>query len=176
VNNWIKNLFWKEAIVTDINGLPSGNDIIPMPEVKPTRPEKNISEPVLSFVDCVRDNPQRFSVQRDFIYTITPVTLRLSHQFEDYRCYRIKDKHLNLGWFIAGRAYSNPSFYMQMTKNGIFQFQPALFLTNDEKFFIVKELTKIFQDRQDRKDRLDKLRKERHVRDERNRLKEIYCK
>lgn len=116
--NWIKNLF-KE---------------------KP----KDISEPVLSFVECVRQNPKRFQI---------------NVVIEDPFCYLYScfDKEKGIIHWMA--SYKNKE----------------CFLTIDEKIYIRSELTKIYKSGPERKERYIKLKKMRKDRDERNRLKKIYC-
>lgn len=61
--DWWKSLFSGSG-ETDELGFPvmKREDIPPMPKVKPPKPEKDISEPVLSFVEIYKENPKRFKV------------------------------------------------------------------------------------------------------------------
>lgn len=61
--DWWKSLFSGSG-ETDQLGFPvlKSEDIPPMPEVKPPKPGKDISEPVLSFVEVYKANPKRFKV------------------------------------------------------------------------------------------------------------------
>ena len=56
------NSLWEGNQNVDENGLPRLTESISMPEVKPCKPEKNISDPVLSFVEVYKANPKRFKV------------------------------------------------------------------------------------------------------------------
>lgn len=62
--DWWKSLFSGSG-ETDELGFPvlKREDILPMPEVKPPKPEKEISEPVLSFIEVYKANPKRFKVR-----------------------------------------------------------------------------------------------------------------
>lgn len=59
---WWSDLFKMKDVVVD-SGLPKVQNPLPMPNVKPTKPEKDISEPVISFVECVRNDPKRFRIK-----------------------------------------------------------------------------------------------------------------
>lgn len=48
----------------DENGLPRLTETVPMPEVKACKPEKDISEPVLSFIKLYKESPKNFTVKR----------------------------------------------------------------------------------------------------------------
>lgn len=56
------NSLWEGNKNVDENGLPRLTEATPIPEVKPCKPEKDISEPVLSFVEVYKANPKRFKV------------------------------------------------------------------------------------------------------------------
>ncbi|RYY51301.1 MAG: hypothetical protein EOO06_00810 [Chitinophagaceae bacterium] len=64
--NWIKELFHTDELPKDHNRLPLVICEIPMPEVKPTKPETgvppDISEPVLAIVECMKKYPSRFKL------------------------------------------------------------------------------------------------------------------
>lgn len=61
--DWWKSLF-SDSGETDELGFPTlkRENITPMSEVKPCKPQKNISEPVLSFIEVYKANPKRFKV------------------------------------------------------------------------------------------------------------------
>jgi hypothetical protein len=169
--NWFEKLFGNgDNIPCDENGLPYVKDIIPMPKVKPCKPEKDISEPVLSFVKCVRENPKRFIAESS----------ETSHYFlnntdiEDYRAYKIYDKVAKKGWYLLGKYYSNTWFVGGYPGEGGPLYNNPFFLTEDEKAYVLKEVKLVMNYRGERKVRLERIRKERRIRDERNRLKEIY--
>lgn len=56
------NSLWEGNPNVYENGLPRLTETVPMPEVKPCKPEKDISEPVLSFLEVYKANPKRFKV------------------------------------------------------------------------------------------------------------------
>lgn len=56
------NSLWEVDQNVDENDLPQLTETIPIPEVKPPKAEKDISEPVLSFVKVYKTNPKRFKV------------------------------------------------------------------------------------------------------------------
>lgn len=59
------NSLWEGNQNVDENGLPKLTEFIPMPEVKPCKPEEDISEPVLSFIKLYKENPKNFRVRRE---------------------------------------------------------------------------------------------------------------
>lgn len=63
--NWIKKLFASDKVETDQWGLPKFDCNIPMPEVKPCKQEKNISEPVHVIVKNMLEHPQRWKVKTE---------------------------------------------------------------------------------------------------------------
>lgn len=171
--NWFKRIFCSQEEFNahvDINGLPSVDNILPMPKVKPCKPEKDISEPVLSFVECVRNNPKRFDVEEHqggyFHYST-------GHGGE-YKLYKLWDKSIKKGWKIKGARYVDYGPWVVEYVPGARYFSDTFFLTEDEKKYIIKEVKEIMEYRKERKTTLDKIRTERRIRDERNRLKEIY--
>lgn len=64
IKSWWKSLF-REPDVTNF-GLPKVTCDVPMPKVKPLKPEKDISEPVLSFIEVYKANPKRFKVKKEY--------------------------------------------------------------------------------------------------------------
>lgn len=56
------NSLWEGNQNVDENGLPRLTETVPMSEVKPCKPEKDISEPVFSFLEVYKVNPKRFKV------------------------------------------------------------------------------------------------------------------
>lgn len=61
IKSWWK-AFWGDDQRVSENGLPPVTETLPMPEVKPCKPEKNISEPVISFIKLYKENPKRFRI------------------------------------------------------------------------------------------------------------------
>jgi hypothetical protein len=65
--NWFKKLFGiVDRSSQEYDGLPLVKNVVPMPEVKLPRADKDISEPIISFVKCVQENPKRFKVLYDY--------------------------------------------------------------------------------------------------------------
>lgn len=64
IKSWWKSLFQEPDLST--SGLPKVTCDVPMPEVKPPKPEKNISEPILSFIEVYKSNPKRFKVKKEY--------------------------------------------------------------------------------------------------------------
>lgn len=62
LKSWWDSL-WEGNQNVDEDGLPQITETIPMPEVKPCKPEKDISEPVLSFIKLYKENPRNFRVK-----------------------------------------------------------------------------------------------------------------
>ena len=120
---------------------------------------KDISEPVISFVECVRNNPRRFK------YAVFPV--------EDqgrYTClemYTLKDR-------VSGEIFT--ARRNRMYRYGETPWTFPAFVTKDEGDFLAEQLHIIFSGKKERLVRLKTLRKERTARVERDRLKSIYCK
>lgn len=65
IKSWWNNLFQEPDLST--SGLPKVTCDVPMPKVKTPKPEKDISEPVLSFIEAYKANPKRFKVKRNLI-------------------------------------------------------------------------------------------------------------
>lgn len=169
--NWFKQLFGiSDKTETDEMGLPKVSVEIPMLKVKPTKGD-DISEPVLSFVKCVQENPKRFNAYSDTNHCYIMST----NNPEDYKAYKIYDKVAEKGWYLCGCYYSNVWFIGGYPGEGGPMYSDPFFLTEDEKSFIIREVKAIMQYRGGRKEKLEQIRKERRIRDERNRLKEIYC-
>lgn len=169
--NWFKQLFGiGDKMETDIHGLPFVTNIVPMPKVKPCKADIDISEPVISFVECVRNNPKRFEVNEftgDYFYYTNQIL-----DPEDYKSYTLWDKVTKEGWSVQGSRYIGPILvYLSHTDRC---YSNPSFLTTDERVYIIKEIKDIMEYRKVRKIKLDQIRKDRRIRDERNRLKEIY--
>lgn len=157
---WIKSLFKEDQLSKDIGKVL---------EVKQAK-GKNISEPVLSFVKCVQENPKRFLAEssESIHYYLSGVNP------EDSRGYKIYDKVAKKGWYLLGKYFSNPWFVHGYPGEGGPFYNDPFFLTEDEKAYILKEVKLVMEHRGERKVRLNQIRKERRIRDERSRLKEIY--
>lgn len=171
--NWFEKLFGNgDNIPCDEHGLPYEKDIIPMPKVKPCKPEKDISEPVLSFIKCVRENPKRFVVKSDYEYFGLKISNSLvirSTEPERYH-FCLEDKVTKESWTLCKDIVL--SFYSGF-KESKHTYNPE-WLTEDEKEYLITSIKTIFHHRRNRKEKLQDIRKQRRIRDERNRLKEIY--
>jgi hypothetical protein len=133
----------------------------------------NISEPVISFLKTVRENPKRFKVGVD-------CSTYLVHSIEeipDYKAYKIWDKDLSVGWYVKGSRWIGSSVFLLEYDRSSLKFchyEHVFFLTEDEKEYLIKEISSIMNYRIDRKTKLDKIREDRRIRDTRNELKELY--
>lgn len=173
--NWLKRIFCsQDEYDVHVNGLPpvSVSVDIPMPKVKPCKPEKDISEPVLSFVKCVRENPKRFVVKSDYEYFGLKFSNNLAIRSTEPETYHfcLQDKVTKESWTLCKDIVL--SFYPG-SKEIKHTYNPE-WLTEDEKEYLITSIKTIFHDRRDRKEKLQEIRKQRRIRDERNRLKEIY--
>lgn len=173
--NWLKRIFCNQEEFNahvDINELPPVDNILPIPVMKPCKPEKDISEPVLSFVECVQENPKRFVVREDFKY----FGLKFSNNLDirstkpEMYVFCLEDKVTKEMWTLSEGVELN--FYNGFKENK-HTYNPE-WLTDDEKEYLITSIKPIFHNRRDRKEKLQELRKQRRIRDERNRLKEIY--
>lgn len=67
--NWFKKLFGVvDRSSQEYDGLPLAKDFFPMPEVKPCKPEKSVSEPVHVIVKNMLEHPQRWKVKIKTLY------------------------------------------------------------------------------------------------------------
>lgn len=153
--NWFKRIFYsQEEFVAHIEDPVARKDRF---QVKTPRVEKDISEPVLSFIKCVRENPKRFCL----IY---------NYEFKLDYYFSLQDKNTKEGWTLSKgniQYVCASSWCLTHTTN-------PEWLTEDEKEYLITSIKTIFHDRRDRKQKLQDIRKQRRIRDERNRLKEIY--
>lgn len=140
---WFKNLFIRKD--SQAESIPA-----------PIKRKPDISEPVISFVETFKANPQRFKV------------VRLSCRVESLTAvftYRLEDKHNKLSWNFNISRSMGMTFGVYTTYIGG---RPS-FLTMDEANFIYEALTPWFEARKDRFKKL-KLDKQREA------LKKVYCK
>lgn len=139
----------------------------PMPKVKPCK-GSDISEPVISFIECVRKNPKRFSVYHDSFVTYHFMLTKES----DHSFYAIRDNNLDRAWFIKGdRYFDNREVAAFKYIRG---YEEASFLTSEEKEYLIQEISSIMNYRIERKAKLDKICADRRIRDIRNKLKDLY--
>lgn len=176
--NWFQTAFKQlfgisDKMETDEMGLPKVSVEIPMPVVKMPKADRNISEPIISFVQCVQKNPKRFKVLYDyehFSYMYTDNTLSKSVFPVNYH-YRLADTKTNESWTLI-EGYTCPIY------DTLSEFKHSCnpeWITEDEREYLIDSIKAIFHNRKARKETLKKLKKDRRNRDERNRLKKIYC-
>lgn len=163
--NWIKGIFCNKEEVPAYE-----------PEPKQWRVGKNISEPIISFVKCVQENPKRFKVTYEYDYTHlrlvcmdNPVVSELPESYY----YTFKDLQTSESWTLYSGAWV-PVFVTRLDHEGEHTVNPE-WLTQDERVYLITSIKTIFSNRKGRKERVAQLRKERRIRDERNRLKGVYC-
>lgn len=157
--SWIKNIFKTDQPSKDIGKLV-------LPNIKYgycPEPKKDISEPVLSFVECVRKNPKRFKVSSYYDHMSYFSLTSVSGIYEPVYLYTLVDTKTKEKWCLSRGC----TMAIDFTAN-------PEWITKDEREYLIEVLTKIFKDRVGRKAKLKKIRKDRRIRDERNRLKEIY--
>lgn len=134
--DWWKSLFSGSG-ETDKLGFPvlKREDIPPMPEVKPPKPEKNISEPVLSFIKLYKQNHRKFKISSEPF--ITP----------DVDSWTLYDKENNKTFTaLVGWGYRN-TYY----KGG----NNTEWITEEELIFVFDEIRYFLTSR---KDRIEKKR------------------
>jgi hypothetical protein len=171
--NWFKRIFCGQEEFggyVDQWGLPSVKNLVPIPKVKPPKPDKDISEPVLSFVKCVQENPKRFKVTYDFEYygcEVNNGVVGISKKPTTYN-YSLVDVMTGESWSLTKEM-----LFTSCRQERKHTYNPE-WLTADETEYLIDSVKTIFQSRKDRKAKLQQIRKERRIRDERNRLKEIY--
>lgn len=154
--NWFKKLFGiGDKMETGYNGLPKVSCNIPMPEVKPCKPEKNISEPVHGIVKNMLEHPQRWKVKSEHTYsghvhvsTHTVTDTKTSEVFTSTKS----------NWFIGGIYEDEP------------QVSNLLWATKDEIDLLKETLGTIHNLKWKRVLRLSEHKKSK----ERLRLLEIY--
>lgn len=126
--DWWKSLF-NGSGKTDELGSPimEREDILPMPEVKPLKPEKDISEPVLSFVEIYKKNHRRFRISAEPF--VTP----------DVDCWTLYDR-INNKTFTALVGWGYCNSYYKGNKN-------AEWMTEDELVYIFDEIRSFLDER-----------------------------
>lgn len=149
--NWFKKLFAAsphECLLPPI----APQIYVPMPKVKQN---KDISEPVYSFIECVRNNPKRFVESSDY----SKIDINIKN-------YRIKDNQTKESWEISiYRTYSEEFSYVM---------DKPSFISNNEAMYLVEQIRSIYQNKLKRKNYVLQKRKERLTKKERQRLMEIY--
>lgn len=130
--------------------LPPVKTKVPMPEVKP--PKDSISEPVVSFVECVRKNPTRFMVEE------------VARSY-DYSTFTLMDNKTIEMYSVS--VYKYRGFVPYGDPEVINFYHYPSFITENEMRFIYYELISVYNER---KDRYRELKNQR----ERRRLTKIY--
>ena len=121
---------------------------------------KDISEPVISFVECVRNNTRRFK--------LTEVAAKTQQQrYTFLKMYTLKDR-------FSGEVFT--AFQETDYRYDETNWEFPTFVTKDEGDFLAEQLPIIFSGKLKNLVSLKTLRKERKTRVERDRLKSIYCK
>lgn len=135
-------------------------------EIKRLEPEKiepDISEPVLSFVNCVKQNHRRFILDYR-----EPVEVEESAE-------------RTIVWYSSKTSVFKDRFTgEQWTYRAIYDTMGSIiygceFLTEDEKEYILKELVSFYRERWSRLAEIRRIRRQRKSIKERDRLKGIYC-
>lgn len=125
---------------------------IEQPVVDDEKPQLNISEPIFSFVECVRNNPKRFTVINGEIVQGSRVAKKT-----------LLDKK-------TGQRFEYTTYYYFEIR-----YSYPKYLTKDEFEYIKDEVTSIFTARRDRLGELKAIRKQRANKIERQKLMDIYC-
>ena len=107
--NWFKRIFCsQEGFNVHANGLPDVSVSTPMPKVKPPKADKNISEPIISFVKCVQENPKRFKVTygyEDLHLRLVYIDNTVVSELPESYYYTFKDLQTNESWTLYGGAW-----------------------------------------------------------------------
>lgn len=147
--NWFKRLFQNND-----TKLQEGDYVFGGNFKEPATETPNIGEPVLSFIECVRNNRRRFSFKTE-TYCRTQIITLIDKQTGEQWCAK---------WYL----------YFERT-------EPRLdskldWLTEQEKSHLIKELSKIAKERAEQLRSVNAIRKNRQMTKERDRLKGVYCK
>lgn len=144
---WFSNLFKKDVGSSGYN-LPPVSTKIPMPEVKPPKPEKDISEPVFAIVECMKKYPSRWKTKRvNDTYTTTDLKTG-----ESFTAVRLETLYLTSA---AMRA--------------VVITQPK-WLTRDEEDLIISQVKELTQSKYSRLHAINKIKENK----DRQRMMEIY--
>lgn len=146
MTNWLKKFLTRDKDLQE-------GDIILTPVVNVRK--RDIGEPVLSFVQCVKENPKRFSFERID-------TVRMSFR----QTYMVKDEKTGEEWRVA-------TDHRMSRKLSCKELQ---WLTDDEAHYLVTELCNFYTKRSHRMAEIRNIRLERTQITERKRLMGVYCK
>lgn len=133
----------------------------------------NISEPVLSFVDTVRKQPQRFLASKHPKF----LTQHRPYELKDFY-YGLWDTKTGEWWHTD--AYNRVHICSKLNMSELdtkrnSSYSDHSWLTGDEMTYLIKEVTVIYEARKDRVEKLKTLRKQRRDKQERSRLMKIYA-
>lgn len=121
---------------------------------------KNISEPIISFVECFKANPKRFTLKYHW------------HRYGNI--YKLLDKITKQEWEFYSSAFTYGDI-PQEDKYKTYSGYPD-FLSECEKDYLYTHISAAFLARKARFDTIKQERKERQNMSERKRLISIYCK
>lgn len=124
-------------------------------DVEQTSRKPDISEPVISFVQCVKDNPRRFKVSR---------WIDNRHPKISSIVVSIQDKQTTEKWELREVDFITTSIRRYVGYPD--------FLTDDEIMYLEKEIVPLFEQRYRA---LRNIRNQRKAQKERERLKSVYC-
>lgn len=125
-----------------------------------TEKPKDISEPVISFVECVKKNPKRFEVNEILDH------LSVSH---------VNISKISVKDFYTGDIFETTKTEFYLLSGIQTVFKNFSVFTVDEVEYVYKELRKIYSKRLERKNKILSLRAERKNKKERERLMKVYC-
>lgn len=146
MTNWLKKFLTRD---TDLQE----GDIVLTPVVNVRK--RDIGEPVISFVQCVKSNPKRFNFERID-------NVRMSCR----RKYMITDKQTGEQWWVTTDYRMNRKLVCKELQ----------WLTDDEANYLDTEIYDFFNKRCQRFVEIRKIRFERTQVNERKRLMGVYCK
>ena len=164
------NSLWEGNQNEDENGLPRLTETVPMPEVKPCKPDKDISEPVLSFVEVYKANPKRFKVfilrseneneygKKEFLWyelkdTQANKTFSIVQEYAGYTITRSTERGLEdvYDWNYTYRAIKNTSWMTTDEREFVFNViesertERAKSLLKKKEILTRKRLTKLYK-------------------------------
>lgn len=130
IKSWWKSLFREPDV--DNFGLPKVTCDVPMPEVKPCKSEKDISEPVFSFIKLYKDNHRRFKITLETYSNLG--FIKYTYNLFD----RVENKSFSI---IESHGFMS-SLFRQSTS--------TKWMTEDEMEFCFKEIREFWATRKER--------------------------
>jgi hypothetical protein len=128
-------------------------------EVEEPPPVLDISEPVISFCNCIKEDFRRFKIESSNNYNAHP----------SYEMYTLTDR-------LTGESWWYKTFIPMSHCSTLWSEISCPFLTEDEKKFIVQTICQIFSKRASKLYSLKEKRRQRAIDKERQRLIGVYCK